>query len=422
MSNLVTCPNCQQEIAINEALQHQLSEQIREELEKEIRVKNTALAEEKKRLVVKEAELADERLALEEKIKTEVAAERAKIKSAARKQAKESVAVELEDFAAQRDELKKKLSQAQSNELDLRKKERDLQAQTEELKLTVARKLDTEREKIRQEAMTQFADERQLKDAEREKMISDMKRQIDDLKRKAEQGSMQIQGEVQELALESMLEAAFPLDTIQPVGKGVNGADCEQIISCPTSGTNCGMILWESKRTKAFSHKWLPKLRDDQRTARATVAVLVTQAMPDGVDTFAEIDGVWVCHWRCAKALASVLRAGLIDLNRHQLSSQGRAEKMELVYHYLASSEFQQRVEGVVEAFTAMQSDLLSEQRAMKKIWAKRETQITRALNNTAGLCGDLQGIIGATLPTIEGLSLSRIAAPQDGQEITPML
>ena len=418
MSNTVTCPNCAEEIAINEALQNQLAKQIRHEFEQEIKEKNSALELEKRRLAKQESELAEAQAQLDAKVKTEVAAERAKIEAAARKEAKESIAVELQDSMAQRDELKKKLSQAQANELDLRKKERELEAQTEELKLTVARQIDAERDKIRQEALKQIAEERELKDAEKEKLISDMKRQIDDLKRKAEQGSMQTQGEVQELALESMLEAAFPMDTIQPVGKGVSGADCEQVVACPTSGSPCGSILWESKRTKSYSKSWLPKLRDDQRAARATVAVLVTQALPEDVDTFTEIDGVWVCSWRCAKALSAVLRSGLIDLNRTNLASQGRAEKMELVYNYLASAEFQQRVEGVVEAFSTMQSDLQSEQKAMKRIWSKREKQIDRALNNTAGLYGDLQGIIGASLPTVEGLSLRRIAAVEESDEI----
>ena len=323
----------------------------------------------------------------------------------AREEAKASLTVELDDQAAQVKELQTKLTAAQQNELSLRKKERELEAKTEELKLTVARELDVERDKIKAAAMKQFADEHQLKDAESAKVIADMRRQIDDLKRKAEQGSMQTQGEVQELALESMLRTAFPADSIDPVEKGVSGADCKQLVFCP-GGSSCGSILWESKRTKTFSKTWLPKLRDDRQASRSSIAVLISQAMPEGIETFALVDGIWVCHWKFAKELALALRVGLIAVGKNKLASEGRVEKMELVYNYLAGQEFQRCVEGIVEAFVTMKANLESEKRSMKTIWNKREKQIDRAINNTAGLYGDLQGIIGSSMPTIQGLTL----------------
>ena len=309
---------------------------------------------------------------------------------------------------AQVEELQSKLRAAQQNELALRKKERELESKTEEMKLTVARQLDEERAKIRELAMKQFADEHQLKEAEQQKTISEMRRQIDELKRKAEQGSMRTQGEVQEIALESMLQATFPIDSIESVGKGISGADCKQVVFGP-DGSICGNILWESKRTKAFSKAWLPKLRDDQRASKSSIAVIVTQAMPEGIDTFALIDGVWVCSWKCAKGLAMALRAGLIEVAKNRIASEGRVEKMELVYNYLSSQEFQRCVEGIVEAFVTMQTDLESEKRSMKRIWNKREKQIDRAITNTANLYGDLQGIIGAAMPTVEGLAMPKI-------------
>ena len=404
MSNKIACPNCRHEIAVNEVLQSQLSEQIRRELQAELLGKQKEVAAARKQIVKQTVALKAEQDNLAAKVKAGIESERSAILAQAQKQAKVELGVELKDQAAQVKELTDKLSAAQTNELELRKKERELQAQTEELQLKVAREITAEREKIRIAAMKQAADEHQLKDAEQKKVISDMRRQIEDLKRKAEQGSMQTQGEVQELALEAMLDAAFAVDSIDPVGKGVSGADCKQVVHCP-SGANCGSILWESKRTKAFSKTWLPKLRDDQRASRASVAVLVTQMMPEGVDTFALIDGVWVCSWKCAKGLAMALRAGLIEVSKNKLASEGRVEKMELVYNYLSSREFLSCVEGIVEAFITMQTDLESEKRSMKRLWNKREKQIDRAITNTASLYGDLQGIIGDAMPTVEGLS-----------------
>ena len=413
MSSLIACPNCRHEIAVNDALEAKLSDQIRRDLESELRTQQSEVLSAKKQLAAREAALKQETESLSAKIAAGIEAERAKVLAEAQLKAKAALDVELTDRASQIKELQGKLTAAQQNELELRKKERELEAKADELKLTVARELDTERGKIRETAMKQFHEEHHLKDAEKQKMISDMRRQIDELKRKAEQGSVQTQGEVQELALESMLEASFPVDSIEPVGKGVNGADCKQVVYCP-SGTTCGSILWESKRTKSFSKSWLPKLRDDQRTARASVAVLVTQSLPEGVETFTLTDGVWVCSWKCAKGLAMALRTGLIEVGKSQLASQGRAEKMELVYNYLSSAEFQRSVEGIVEAFVSMQSDLESEKRSMKRLWNKREKQIDRAIHNTAGLYGDLQGIIGASMPAVEGLSMPRIEASED--------
>ena len=421
MSNLIACPNCRHEIAVNEVLETQLSDQIRRDLEAELRGQQTEVLSAKKQLAAQELALKQEREGFVAQVGAKVAAgievERAKVVAEAQKQAKAALALELDDRAAQVEELQCKLSAAQHNELELRKKERELEAKAEELKLTVARELDAERSKIREAALKQFADEHQLKDAESQKVISDMRRQIDDLKRKAEQGSMQTQGEVQELALESMLETSFHSDSIEPVGKGINGADCKQSVYCP-GGTNCGSILWESKRTKNFSKAWLPKLRDDQRTARASVSVLVTQTMPEGIDTFALIDGVWVCSWQCAKGLAMALRSGLIDVGKNKLAAEGRVEKMELVYNYLSGQEFVRYVEGIVEAFVEMESDLAKDKRAAKTSWNRREKQIDRMVTNTACLYGDLQGIVGASMPVVEGLSLPRIESSNEGQNI----
>ena len=413
MSNLISCPSCRTEIEITEALESQLTAQIRREMGAELKAKQDELTLAHGKLADQRKSLADEQAAFALKVKAGIDAERATILAEAKKSAAESLALEMKDQATQLSELQSKLRDARENELEIRKRERELLEKTEELKLAAAREVNAQRGAIRETAMKQFKEEHQLKDAEVQKLISDLRNQIGDLKRKAEQGSVQTQGEVQELALEAMLESTFRTDAIEPVGKGVNGADCKQVVYCP-SGTSCGSILWESKRTKNFSNAWLAKLRDDQRSARASIAVIVTQAMPEGVDTFAQIDGVWVCSWQCVKGLAMALRSGLIEVGKSQIAAQGRAEKMELVYNYLSSQEFQHSVSGIVEAFVTMQTDLDSEIRSMKRIWKKREKQIERAISNTTALYGDLQGIVGASLPEVEGLSLPRIESLGD--------
>ena len=405
MSNLISCPSCRTEIEITEALEAQLTAQIRREMGAELKAKQAELSLAHSKLADQRQSLADEQAAFAAKVKAGIDAERAAILAEAKKSAAESLALEMKDQATQLSELQTKLRDARENELEIRKRERELLEKTEELKLAAAREVNAQRGMIREAAMKQFLEEHQLKDAETQKLVSDLRSQIGSLKQKAEQGSMQMQGEVQELALEEMLESTFLPDSIEPVGKGVNGADCKQVVFCP-NGTKCGSILWESKRTKNFQKSWLAKLRDDQRSARASVAVIVTQVMPEGIDTFGMVDGVWVCSWRCAKGLAMALRAGLIEVGKTQIATQGRAEKMELVYNYLSSQEFQHSVSGIVEAFIAMQSDLDSEMRSMKRIWKKREKQIERAIDNTTALYGDLQGIVGGSLPKVEGLSL----------------
>ena len=413
MSSKIACPSCNHEIAVNEVMQSQLSEEIRSELQAEFQVKQAEVVAAKKQLAQQEALLADQKKGLASQVAAGIESERTKIMAEAKKAASESLALEMKDQATQLCELQAKLRDARENELEIRKRERELLEQTENLKLAAAREVNAQRGVIRESAMKQFLEEHQLKDAETQKLVSDLRTQIGDLKRKAEQGSVQTQGEVQELALEAMLEATFFSDSIEPVGKGINGADCKQLVFCP-SGSKCGAILWESKRTKSFQKAWLPKLRDDQRAARASVAVIVTQVMPDGIDTFGMVDGVWVCSWRCAKGLAMALRAGLIEVGKTQIAAQGKAEKMELVYNYLASQEFQHSVSGIVEAFITMQTDLDSEMRAMKRIWKKREKQIERAIDNTTALYGDLQGIVGGALPKVEGLTLPLIESEAD--------
>jgi hypothetical protein len=268
-------------------------------------------------------------------------------------------------------------------------------------------------------ATTQRAYTLRLREADKEKLITDLRSQIDDLKRMSEQGSPQARGEVMELVLEDFLRDSFPQDTIEPVPVSYHGGDVLQHVH-DANGLDCGTILWESKRTKTWSNNWLPKLRDDQRAAHAAAAVVMTVEMPKGLTTFGRIDGVWVTNRSCLLGLATALRAGILEIGRTKRSMEGRQSKVELLFNYVAGSEFRQRIEAIVEAFLTLKSDLESEKRSLQRIWAKREKQIERAAVNTAGLYGEFGGILGSSLPQIANLELAVIAAESEAFPMEP--
>ncbi|OIQ66305.1 hypothetical protein GALL_521280 [mine drainage metagenome] len=252
-----------------------------------------------------------------------------------------------------------------------------------------------------------------VKVSEKEAQIAGMQRQIEELRRKAEQGSQQLQGEALEIELESLLRGRFPRDLIEPVPKGECGGDVVHRV-LGANGQTCGTILWESKRTRNWSDGWLAKLRDDQRTAKAEIALIVTSALPKGVETFDLIDNVWVAEPRFAVPLAIVLRQSLIDLAGSRLAQEGQQTKMELMYAYLTGPRFRHRIDAIVEKFTDMQADLDRERKMMTRLWAKREEQLRGVLDSTAGLYGDLQGIAGRAMQEIESLDMLMIEASEE--------
>jgi hypothetical protein len=307
---------------------------------------------------------------------------------------------DLQDILKQRDI---KLADAQKAQADLIRKQRELDDAKRELELTVEKRVQTDLAAAREKAKKEAEDEMKLKVMEAEQTIASMQRQIEDLKRRAEQGSQQLQGEVQELEIESLLSARFPRDTIQPVPKGEFGGDILHRVMGPL-GQQCGTILWESKRTKNWSDGWLPKLREDQRAAKAEIAVILSQVLPKDVETFGLVDQVWVAHPKVALPVAVALRQTLIEIAGARQASEGQQTKMEMVYQYLTGPRFRHRIQAIVEAFSSMREDLDRERKAITKQWSKREEQIDRVMQATVGMYGDLQGIAGKTLQEIEGL------------------
>ena len=410
----IKCPYCDKEFPLTETISKQLREDINKEFEEKNKKRDIDIAEREKSLFVKEEEINKSKKSLEEEIETKVKIATDDIKKKAKQEAVKEVTVDLEELKEQIEEKDEKLEQANKAELSFRKKTRELEDSKKNIDLEIARKVDEEREKIEESALKSAGETHKLKIKEKDKKIEEMTEQINELKRKAEQGSQQTQGEVLELELEDILNSNFPQDNIKSVPKGIKGADVLQEIIGP-SGQFCGTILWESKRTKSWSDKWIEKLKDDQREAKADSAVLVSIVLPKGCKNFSSLNGVWITCFDLVIALATVLRTSLLKLSSIKLSSVGKNEKMEILYNYLSGSEFSQRIEGIIETFKDMKDGLDQEKRAINKIWAKRDKQIEKVINSTSGMYGDMQGIIGASsMQKIEALELRSLPSGPD--------
>ena len=354
------------------------------------------------------SQLDQEKVDLEENLRKKLEEERAGLIRQAREKAKEELGIELKDREMALAELQAKVQQANQKELAFLKEKRELQEKVQSVELEVTRRTQEELKKVREQALKELDDQYKLKLLENEQKVEGLLRQIDEMKRRAEQGSQQMQGEVLEVALEELLKNLFPSDAIEPVAKGIRGGDVIQRVY-DEGGMDCGLILWESKRTRHWSKEWLPKLRDDLRVVKASRSVLVSEQLPEHVRHFGQIDGVWVVSWTCVHPVAMALREGLIAVAKGRRAMEGQHGKMELVYNYLIGQEFYNRVAGIAEAFMTMRQDLEAEKRAYQRCWAKREKQLERVVVSTSGLYGDLQGIIGSTLPEIKGMSLDAL-------------
>jgi hypothetical protein len=406
----IVCPQCKTEIKLTESLAAPLLESIRRDYEQRLMQKDADVAKREQTLHERAAALQKQKETLDDQVAQKIKQEQIRIAAEEGKKARLAVGSEIDQKLSEINELRgvlkqkdAKLADAQKAQADLLRKQRELDDAKRELDLTIEKRVQTDLAAAREKAKKEAEDEMKLKVMEAEQTIVSMQKQIEDLKRRAEQGSQQLQGEVQELELEALLATRFPRDTIQPVPKGEFGGDILHRVSGPL-GQPCGTILWESKRTKNWSDGWLPKLREDQRAAKAEVAVIVSQILPKDVEAFGLVDHVWVAHPKVAVPVAIALRQTLIEIAGARQASEGQQTKMEMVYQYLTGPRFRQRVQAIVEAFSSMRDDLDRERKAITKQWAKREEQIDRVMQATVGMYGDLQGIAGKTLQEIEGL------------------
>jgi hypothetical protein len=415
----ITCPNCKTEIRLTESLAAPLIETTRRQFQQQLAQKDDEIAKREQGILEKERQLTISKNKLDEQVASQVEdqlkIDRARITAEESKKSKQAFANDLEQRSREVAELQEvlksqeaKLTEAQKTQADLLRKQRELDDAKRELDLTIEKRVQEGLSVTRQQARKEAEDEQRLKVLEREQTIAAMQKQIEDLKRRSEQGSQQLQGEVQELELENLLRNKFPFDAIEPVPKGEFGGDVLHRVVGPSAQPS-GTILWEFKRTKNWSDSWLVKLRDDQRTAKAEIAVIVSQVLPKGVETFDLVEGIWVTHPRAALPVAMILRQSLLELALARQANAGQQTKTDMVYQYLTGPRFRLRVEAIVEAFSTMQEDLDREKRVIMKQWAKRGEQIERVMGATVGMYGDLQGIAGKSLQEIEGLELKSL-------------
>jgi len=376
----IKCPQCGNVFEPNEA--------IREEVEKELRSK--AAEWQKKKTDEFNLKMEEERKRI---LQT--------TEEAVRKNISNEFDLKLRLLEQNNKDNEEKLKEARKKELEFLRMQQDLKNKEEELDITVQKKLQEERaklsedlRKIEEEKVAARENEFQLRLKELEKQLEDQKKLADEMRRKAEQGSTQMQGEVQELALEELLKTAFPFDMISEVGKGVRGADCIQTVR-NNFGQECGRIIYESKRTKDFSSDWIEKLKADMRSLGADIAVIVTKTMPKEMDCFGIRDGVWICSFEEVKALAGVLRDGVIRVYGAAKNNENRGDKMHLLYDYLTSNEFAEQWKAIREGFMSMKLSIQKERDAMEKLWKQREKQLEKVLLNAAHVRGSIEGIAG---------------------------
>ncbi|CAI3941447.1 DUF2130 domain-containing protein [Commensalibacter papalotli (ex Botero et al. 2024)] len=416
---VITCPHCHTDILLTESLAAPLVTEVKKEYEQKKSQLIKSMSEREQFLLSKENELQQHQQKMAEEIRDKVAAslegERLKlIEEAKQKLQKENAdelhrkSVEIKELQAVLETNDKKLQEAQQSQADFMKKQRELEDQKRELELTVEKRVQENVQAIHEKARKEIEESFQYKISENELKMQSMQRKIEELKQKAEQGSQQSQGEVQELLLEQTLQSQFYMDQISPVPKGEFGGDILQRVFNP-QGVNCGLLIWEAKRTKHWNNEWLSKLKDDQRTAKADIAIMVSHALPQNVESFDCIDGVWVIHPKVILPVASLLRESLIQIYFARQSAKGQETKAGMIYDYLTGTRFRQRVEAIVEAFNSMQDDLNKEKKVITKQWSKREEQINRVMESTIGMYGDLQGIVGQSLQEIEGLELDSL-------------
>jgi hypothetical protein len=420
----IVCPNCHTEIKLTESLAAPLVAETRRQFEQQLAAKEADFGRREAALKKTQDDLVRAREAIDEQVAARLKAERASIVETEAKKARTALADDLEQRDRQLTELQQnlvannaKLAEAQAAQAEIMRKSRELDDAKREMELTVEKKVQENLSAIRDKAKLEAEEALKAKVSEKEAQIAGMQRQIEELQRKASQGSQQLQGEALELELESLLRGRFPRDLIEPVPKGEFGGDVLHRVLGP-AGQSCGAILWESKRTKNWTDGWLAKLRDDQRAAKAEIALIVSAALPKGVETFDLVDNVWVSEPRFAIPLAIALRESLINLAGSRQAAVGQQTKMELVYQYLTGPRFRHRIDAIVEKFTDMQADLDRERKTMMRMWAKREEQLKGVLDSTAGLYGDLQGIAGRAMQEIESLDVLMIedgAASKNG-------
>jgi hypothetical protein len=409
MSTEIKCPNCAHSFPIEEVMAEEYKKDLREKMlsftkqkDDEYNKKLTEFSQQQKQ---QEQLFEQQQKAREQEYQQKLAAEKKQLQTELEESLRKRIATDFEnklqllDHANRENEEKLKL--ARSKELEFLKKEQAMREKEADMELKIQRTLQEQRAELVEQIRKQELEKTNIKDTKHQLRVKELEKQLDDqkklaeeMKRKAEQGSMQLQGEVQELILEELLRNSFPFDVISEVGKGVRGADCVHQVR-NQFGQECGKIIYESKRTKDFSHEWIEKLKKDMRSMGVDVAVIVTQCYPKGMDCFGEKDGVWICSFDEVKAVSYILRDGIVKLHSAAKSQENRGDKMHMLYDYLTSNEFSEQWKAIREGFMSMKLSIQRERDAMEKLWKAREKQLEKVLLNAAHIRGSVEGIAG---------------------------
>ncbi|HEY4936899.1 MAG TPA: DUF2130 domain-containing protein [Puia sp.] len=398
MPTTIKCPNCRHEFAMEEAVSEQYKKDLREKMLEFTRKKEEEFQQKDQDLSKK---LKDQEEDFQKKFNEEKKIIQQKLEEDLRKTIHNDFENQLLILKKSNEEQQEKLKTARQKELEFLQKEQALKTREEELEISQQRKLQEERIKIGDEIRRNEEQKNQTRETDFQLQLQELKKQLEDqkklaeeMRRRADQGSTQLQGEVQELALEKLLRGAFPFDLVEPIAKGVRGADCTLTVR-NSLGQECGKIIYESKRTKNFEADWIDKLKTDMRQQGAQVAVLVTRVMPRDMTIFGEKNGIWICNFSEVKALTEVLRDGISRIFQASRNQQNKGDKMQLLYNYLTSSEFSEQWKAIREGFSYMKMSIQRERDMMEKLWKTREKQLEKVLLNAAHIKGSMDGISG---------------------------
>lgn len=416
MANDIKCPNCGHSFDVENVLTADIEQKLQQQYQEKLQQSLGKVEDEKKKLEVEQCLFEEKKKKENEIFAQKIQQEKIKLESEIQEQLRKSISADFENrlklLQQNNAEAEEKLKEARKKELDFLQKEQQLKNKEAELEITLQKKLQEERTIITEQVRNLEAEKNsqketgyQLKLKEMQIQLDEQKKLAEEMKRRAEQGSMQRQGEGQELLLEEIIKEYFPFDLVEEVGKGVEGADCIQIVR-NNLGRECGKIIYESKRTKTWNNSWIDKLKADMRSSAADVAILVTQVFPKDMERFGEKDGIWVCTFAEVQSVAHLLRNGIMRINEIQKREENKGDKMQLLYNYLTGNEFKGQVEAIVEGFLAMKQGISKERIQMEKIWKEREKQLEKVLINTSGLYGSVKGIAGASIgdiPLLDG-------------------
>lgn len=412
----IKCPNCGHVFDVENVLAADLEVKYQQQYQAKLQQSLSSIEEDKRKLQESQQKFEEVKKRENEIFAQKMQQEKLKLEVELQEQLRKSISADFENklrlLETSNKDAEEKLKEARRKELDFLQKEQQLKNKEAEMEITLQKKLHQEREQLGEQIRKQEIEKNQLKETEfqmklkaLEIQLDEQKKLADEMKRRAEQGSMQRQGEVQELLLEDILKEIFPFDLLEEVGKGVEGADCIQTVR-NSSGTECGKIIYESKRTKTWQNNWVDKLKADKRNKGADIAILVTQVFPKDMERFGERDGIYICNFTEVRSVAALLRSGIININLIQKSQENKGDKMQMLYDYLTGNEFRGQMEAIVEGFMSIKNGISRERIQMEKIWKEREKQLEKVLLSTSGMYGSVKGIAGASvgnIPLLDG-------------------